>query len=123
MPVLDAATTKALALEIAASLPPVDKGTRYDLFIGGGRTVQTITLVGDDHGCFPPQAESCAGLSRMIRGLVDGISALANQAQNDTGTCTELALDSIVEIAESVTLLTQLSDAIQQEAMKAARGK
>jgi len=100
---------------------PAIRGSNHDLWIGGKR-VLTIALDRGTKG-YPPHAEQCLELNNMIQGLALAAKAAVYQAENDTAGKSELATQSIESIADAITLLSQLSVAVQREIADVEAGR
>lgn len=93
------------------------RGSDHDLWIGEKR-VLTIVLDRKGKGC-PPHTEHCKSLNRMIQDLARAAKAVVYQAENDVNQDATFITQSIDGIAEAITLLSQLSTAVQSEVTRA----
>lgn len=105
-----------------AAVAPEHQGRYHDLFVGSGR-VLSITLSRDELRSFPPSLEHSCELGRMIHDLARAAKAVAYQAENDATQDMGFIVQSIEGIAEAITLLSQLSTAVQCEIANVEAGR
>lgn len=82
-----------------------------DLWLAGN---DVVTLMVDPNSDMSrPGPENCAHINQMIQGLARAARAVVYHAENDDRVDTEFAMQPIESIAESIILLSQLSEGIR----------
>lgn len=82
-----------------------------DLWLAGN---DVVTLMVDPNSKMSrPAPENCANINQMIQGLARAAKAVVYHAENDDRVDTEFAMQPIESIAESIILLSQLSEGIR----------
>ncbi|GGA01367.1 hypothetical protein [Dyella caseinilytica] len=89
------------------------KGSEHGLWIGE-HDVLTIAI-DQQSKKFPPTIDHCSQLNKMIQGLAIAAKAVIYRAENDSSIDTSFAMLPIGDIADSIIILSQLSEAVALE--------
>ncbi|MCD7097187.1 hypothetical protein [Stenotrophomonas sp. MMGLT7] len=104
-----------MASESVSTRPNTESGSPHDLWLM--QEMLTVGLTRDSKG-FPPEADHCVEINRMIQGLARAARSVVYQAGTDTTQDAQFAMQPIDEIAAAIILLSQLSEAVRIEASK-----
>lgn len=91
---------------------PARSGSEHGIWIGD----EVLTIVVDkDCAGFPPDAQQCKSLDKMIQGLARAMKSVTYQAENDTTQCGIFVQQPIEDLADAIILLSQMSEAVRHE--------
>jgi hypothetical protein len=101
---------------MAAEIVTTTLGSEHALWLGNG-DVLSFTLDRNSKS-FPPVIKDCQPLNQTIQGLTRALKAVIFQADNDEKMDREFASQPIVDIADAILILSQLSEAVVYEATR-----